>query len=268
MAAVTDGKCFLEELAPEAGKYNRKIVRVQRRMERSRRINSPGCYHDDGTAKKGARFTKSRRYKKLQQKFRSLHRKRACHVKTSHDILADKILECCNSVICEKMDFKKLAVRSKRPAKRQEKESAVTGKDGAVKAVHKFKRKKRFGKSLQCRSPGLFLEILERKCLQHGFQMLEADTEAFKAGQYNHIEDTYAKKRLGDRWNCFQYNGKDVKIQRDLYSAFLIKNADSSLRHADREKCVDGFGRFMEMHDRCIQEVMEGGQKRLVCFGF
>ena len=268
IAAVTDGKCFLEELAPEAGRYNRKIVRVQRQMERSRRINSPGCYHEDGTVKKGVKFTKSRRYKKLQRKFRALHRKRAACIRQSHSILADRILEHCNSVICEKMDFKKLAVRSKRPAKRQEKESSVTGKDGAVKAVHKFKRKKRFGKSLQCRSPGLFLEILERKCLRHGFQMLEADTKAFKASQYNHIDDTYVKKKLGDRWNYFTYKGEGIKIQRDLYSAFLIKNADSSLRHADREKCVDGFGRFMEMHDRCIQEVMEDSQKRLSCFGF
>ena len=52
-----------------------------------------------------------------------------------------------------------------------------------------------------------------------------------------------------------------MKVQRDLYSAFLIKSADSSLRRTDREKCMDGFEKFMEMHEKCIQEVMEEGKK-------
>ena len=76
------------------------------------------------------------------------------------------------------------------------------------------------------------------------------------------------KKKLGDRWNFFQYKREGIKVQRDLYSAFLIKNADSSLKHADRGKCIDGFGKFMEMHDKCIQEIMGSNREKLSSFGF
>jgi len=41
-----------------------------------------------------------------------------------------------------------------------------------------------------------------------------------KTSQYNHIEDKYIKKDLSERWNDFG----EFKIQRDLYSSFLIMN--------------------------------------------
>lgn len=46
------------------------------------------------------------------------------------------------------------------------------------------------------------------------------DTFATKASQYNHTTGEYSKKQLSDRWNDIE----GLRIQRDLYSAFLIGN--------------------------------------------
>lgn len=269
VAAMADDKCFLEVLAADVARYNKDIVECQKAMERSRRINNPACYNRDGTVKKGSRFNKTKRYKKLLRRFRTLHRKRAFCIKQSHDILANKILGHCNNVVYEGMDFSALGRKSMKPAERNDKVSEVKNKDGTVKKVRKFKRKRRFGKSLQNRSPGLFLEILKRKCIQYGFMALETNTKTFKASQYNHIFNDYRKKELNQRWNVLYDEWYEpILIQRDLYSAFLIKNADSSLKHADRHKCTDGFGKFVKIHDKCIEDVIKSGTARPACFGF
>jgi len=78
----------------------------------------------------------------------------------------------------------------------------------------------------------------------------------------NKEETGYRRRFLYDEWY------EAVMIQRDLYSAFLIKNADSSLKHADRNQCIQGFGKFIKMHDECIGNIIESGTERLSCFGF
>ncbi len=75
VAAVSNDKCFLEVLASGAEKYNKDIVECQKAMERSRRVNNPECYNKDRTVKKGSRFKKTKKYKKLLRRFRTLHRK-------------------------------------------------------------------------------------------------------------------------------------------------------------------------------------------------
>lgn len=143
VAAVSNDKCFLEVLATDAARYNKDIVECQKALERSRRVNNPACYNKDGTVKKGSKFKNTKRYKKLLRKFRTLHRKRTCCIKQSHDILADRILEHCDTVIYEEMDFSALGKRSKGEAARKDKASEVKQKDGSIKKTRKFKRKKR-----------------------------------------------------------------------------------------------------------------------------
>ena len=59
-----------------------------------------------------------------------------------------------------------------------------------------------------------------------------------------------------------------VFVQRDLYSAFLIKNSDSTLMHADKNKCIKDFKRFVYYHNECIDLVRKTNKDRLSCFGF
>ena len=72
------------------------------------------------------------------------------------------MIQSASSFVNEPMEFSALAKRSKN-TERQDKLSEVKKKDGSVKTVRKYKRKKRFGKSVNDRSPGLFQIRLKQK---------------------------------------------------------------------------------------------------------
>jgi hypothetical protein len=109
----------------------------------------------------------------------------------------------------------------------------------------RFKRKKRFGKSIANRAPAMLLEIINRKLSYYDKQLIKIDTWNAKASQFNHFDGTYHKKTLSQRWNDF--NG--IKIQRDLYSAFLIMNTANDLKSFDIDKCNERFDNFYRLHN-------------------
>ncbi len=140
----------------------------------------------------------------------------------------------------------------------------VKQKDGTVKVIQKYKRKKRFGRSINRRAPARFLLELERKLEAVGGVYAEVDTKEFKASQYNHVTDIYEKIPLTQREKEI---GKR-KVQRDLYSAFLIRNADLDFKHPDREKCEYEFEDFANLQDQLILKMKESGLSMRQCFGF
>ena len=71
------------------------------------------------------------------------------------------------------------------------------------------------------------------------------NTYEAKASQFNHFDGTYTKKSLSQRWNDF--NG--IKIQRDMYSAFLIMNINDDLKSFDIDKCNERFENFYRLHN-------------------
>ena len=48
-----------------------------------------------------------------------------------------------------------------------------------------------------------------------------------------------------------------MRVQRDLYSAFLISNVSDSLDIIDKELCDINFDMFIKMHDDKIKELLE-----------
>ena len=140
----------------------------------------------------------------------------------------------------------------------------VKQKDGTVKVIQKYKRKKRFGRSINRRAPARFLLELKRKAEAVGGVYAEVDTKEFKASQYNHVTDTYEKIPLSQR----EKEIGNRKVQRDLYSAFLIRNADLDFKHPDREKCEYEFEYFADMQDQLILKMQESGLSMRQCFGF
>ena len=140
----------------------------------------------------------------------------------------------------------------------------VKQKDGTVKVIQKYKRKKRFGRSINRRAPARFLLELKRKAEAVGGVYAEVDTKEFKASQYNHVTDTYEKIPLSQR----EKEIGNRKVQRDLYSAFLIRNADLDFKHPDREKCEYEFEYFAKMQDQLILKMKESGLSMRQCFGF
>ena len=264
-AVVFDDECVLAELAPKCRDYNKQISMKARQAERSLRLANPDNYESDGMVRKGKHawvITKSCSRKKRELK--SLYRKKAAYTKQSHGELANALVEKANVFLAEAMDWKALQKRSKQPAQRQEKVSSVTNKDGMIKTVRKFKKKRRFGSSIRDRAPSQFLAVLEKKCVRQGGRLIMIDTRSVKASQYGHDTGTYRKVPLSTRM-------KDIDghaVQRDLYSGFVIKHVMEDNRTVDREACIRDFEAFLAAQDKCIADMKASGKTYPACFGF
>ena len=265
VAAVSETGAFLAVLAPNIDSYEKKIAALQRSMDRSKRDTNPDRYNEDGTVRKGVRGPqrKSHRYRRFEWQLRTMHRKKAAYVRQSHEIMANRLLSDSGEIIVEKMNFKALAKRAKE-TKRQDTAAPVKQKDGTIREIKKYKRKKRFGSSINKRAPSEFLSVLKRKCEQFGGTYLEINTQKFRASQYNHITDACTVVPLSTRWKTV--GGQSV--QRDLYSAFLIRNADKTLEHPDRGKCIQQFPAFCRMQRAAINELKNNHISYRACFGF
>jgi transposase len=173
--------------------------RLQRKLDRQRRANNPQNYNPNGTIKPGKKtWHESTRYKKTRRKLAELQQKFAAHRKSLHGNLANRILKQGKHIKTEKLSYKA------------------------------FQRK--FGKSVQNRAPGMFVETLLRKAENAGGEVDEFSTKTTRLSQYCHKCGKYTKKPLSQRWHtCCGLN-----IQRDLYSAFLATSVvENKLDTAD-----------------------------------
>jgi hypothetical protein len=264
VAMTSDYEVLLEELAPDSRAYEHKIGNLQRKAEYQKRRDNPDNYNEDGTYKKGKhKWILSEKCRKYQRQIRILYRKQTAYIYTSHHNLANRIIRNAGSVVTEQMNWKALAKRSKN-TERLEKESEVKAKDGTIKTVHKYKRKKRFGRSVKNRSPGLFQKTIKAKCIQQDIPYFEVDTKAFRASQYNHMTGECIKTSMSQRTKTIDGH----KVQRDLYSAWLLKNTGARLDAPDRKKCLKTFEAFLKMHDREIACMKYYGKTFRQCFGF
>lgn len=232
IASQSDVKIL--ELVDRIQNIENQKRRILRKMDRSKRSTNPDNYNEDGTIKKQGNkkviWNKSNHYIKYQNELRELYRKQAAIRKYQHECLANYIISLGNKVYVEKMNFAGLQRRVKKTEKNDK---------------GKFKRKKRFGKSLANKAPSMLLTIINRKLGYYGEQLIKIDTSEAKASQFNHFDGTYTKKSLSQRWNNFD----GVKIQRDLYSAFLIMNIADDLKSLDIDKCNDRFENFYRLHN-------------------
>ena len=241
MAGVSDTTVFLEELAPGCKRYAKGIMRIQEKLDRSRRASNPGRYNEDGTVKKGrwGKWNYSRTYKKDRRRLKSLYRQKAAYTKQSHEGLAGRLLKDSLNFIVEDMPYKSLQKRAGKTGCREE-APGVAQKDGTTERAHKHKRRKRFGKSLNGRAPAMFLSILEKKALALGGPFVKVGTKSYKASQYGHVTDNYAKAPLSQREKTVGRH----PVQRGLYSACLIRNSNETYGRPDRAGCIEVLGRF------------------------
>lgn len=244
-----DGNCILEELAPDVPRIEKQKRAMNRKMDRSRRAMNPGNYNEDGTVRKGRKkWNVSNTYRKDRMKYRSLCRKRAAAVKQSHEMLANRILGHGTTVRVEKMSFSGLTRKSK---------NAERNSKG------RFKRRRRFGSSVQTRAPAELIGIIDRKLGYMGLSVIKINTKTFRASQYDHVTDSYTKKKLSHRYTVI--DGK--RIQRDLYSAFLIMNSNDTNDRTDRQKCLAAYEQFSLMHDKCIRDLVNRNKKYPLSMG-
>lgn len=240
IAIVSNVNVKLLELADRVDNIEKEKRRILRYMDRSRRANNLDNFNENGTIKKGKlKWVKSNRYIKAQNKLRELYRKQADVREYQHQLLSNYILSLGNKIKVEEMNFKGLQKRSKKTEKNDK---------------GKFKRKKRFGKSLANKSPAKLLTIIDNKLKYFGEKLITVNTKEVKASQYNHLNCRYNKKKLSQRWN--DLNG--IKIQRDLYSAFLIQHVNDDLCSINQEECKRDFEKFKILHDKEIERLNNG----------
>lgn len=235
ISSETDVKIF--ELASRAQGCERIIANLRRKQARSMKATNPDNYNYDGTIKFGSIFTvKSNRYKKIILKLSEVFRKQRVIRKMQHEILSNYLLSTGDRFFVEHMDFSGLA---------KKKQGITYNKDGKTKSNHQY------GKTIVNRAPAMFLEILDRKLHYFGKELIKINTFEAKASQFNHVTQEYKKKSLSQRWTMVDGH----KVQRDMYSAFLIMNVDDNLESYNLEKCNSRFDNFLELHDKEVNRL-------------
>ena len=126
------------------------------------------------------------------------------------------------------------------------KETAISEKTGRIK------RKKRFGKSVANKAPATLIGILEQKCNSLGLPGVMKVPTSLRASQYNHQSGEYTSKPLSQRWNNMP-DGE--RIQRDLYSAFLLQHYDPKAGNFDSALLQQDYPQFVQYHHRAIQRL-------------
>lgn len=250
IASVGQESVILTELADKVHGIDVELWRLNRAMDRSRRATNPEMFDIKGSIipkdklpakclnRRGTRqWVKSKNYIALESKRRELFRRQREMRIQQHNELANNLLSFGDEHYIEEMRFRALAKRAK--------ESKTNSKG-------KISRKKHFGKSISNKAPALFVKILSRKVLNAGGSFQTVDTVALKASQFNHLTETYTKKNLSKRWNTMP---DGTKVQRDLYSAFLIQNVDDTLQHTDVERCSQCYDNFLKLHNKEIQRL-------------
>ena len=245
VAEVSDEHVQLHELAPDIPAIDEEIRRFNRAMDRSRRSSNPTNYNADGTIRRGLKlhWTYSARYDRLRMKRKDLYRKRAALMKTSHEMLANEILERSTTVICETMNYQALQKRSKNTTR-----SSRNGR---------YSRKSRFGKALANHAPSMFERILDQKLHYIGKELIHTDTAKIRASQINHVTGETIKKDLSVR--TFAINGN--LVQRDLYSAFITGHTIYSSEDSDKpdmvdyESCAKDFNNYILLQNNELERL-------------
>jgi len=191
-------KQFCSSLKPE---WKKKRI-LQRKIDRSRRSTNPDNYNKNGTVKKGRKgrkfWAQSKEYKKTQNLLSEHERKLAAHRKSLHGELANEILSVGNKIKTEKISYKLW--------------------------------QKMYGKSVLMRAPSMIVDMIQRKAENaHGGYLHEIPTRMTKLSQTCHKCEEQVKKPLSERWHICC----DIKMQRDLYSAFLAKCVDKTTDSLD-----------------------------------
>ena len=264
IATVSNNEVHLEELAPDSVQYEKEIRHKQNLVDASMRKHNPENYNKNGTVKKGKhKWKTTKRCRRLKRQIRVLYRKQTAYVKTSHHTFINRVVQNTSEFILEPMNFKALQKRSKN-AEWQNEATPVTQKDGSSKMVRKYKRKKRYGHSIKNRSPGLMQANLKTKATQYGIPYYEIDIHQYRASQLHHDTGEYIKPALSERFKTIE----GYKVQRDLYSAFLICHTDDTLTAPDFKACNLDFPHFIKMQDTLILNMKKCGHTMKSCFGF
>lgn len=236
LVAYSPEAAVIEEMAPDCEGIEASLRRVNRAIDRSYRATNPEAYNENGTFKKGCRLVPSKRCQKLMAQRKELFRKQSAVRKQSHEKAANKLIAQSTDIKVEDAAVSSWTARAK--------ETSVNRKNG------KNRSKKRFGKTVARRAPAMLLVIIDRKLKYRGYALKRVVSRKVKASQFDHSTGQYRKKRLCDRWCVIDGH----RVQRDLYSAFLISHVTGkNLDSIDRKACCDDWMNFLRLQDEVLR---------------
>lgn len=237
LAYVSPTEVALVDLVPNQVNRRERLIRsLERRVERSRRVNQPELYHTDGTIKKGVKFKPlSKRAQRLQVRRQRAYRSLSEERRKIHGSLINRLLAQASLIKMEDLSLKGLQRRSQ--------EVRINPK------TNRPFSKKRFGKSIFRAAPGAFKQALFTKAGQLGVQVQVISPQYLKPSQYNHLTQTFDKKPLATR--LFDLSPEWTGVQRDLYSAFLIRHVEQGIYQ--EEALVSDFPHFYDLMTQFLQ---------------
>lgn len=263
IAVASDKTCIMEKLAPDVMKYEKRINHLQKMNDRLLRLANPDNYNEDGTSKKGKHtWVMSKQVRDNYAEIAQLYRQKTDYIKNCHGNLANQIIKETDHIIAEPMKYSELQKRAKTLERKEEAEKVVD-KKGNEKMVHKYKKRKRYGHSINSHSPATMQTIMKAKAEKYGVPYEEINTTEYKATQVNPVSGEYTKMGINPRWK--EVNGE--KVQRDLCSAYSISCAKGKAE-IDLGKSKKGFKDFKEQHDACIANLKARGISDKGTFGF
>ena len=223
----------------------------QRAIDRSIRVTNPERFNEDGTAKKiRGPYKKSKHCRRLMYLVHEQRRRDADSRKYAVQQEVNELRALGDELVIEPSNAKAMQKRSKKPAEESGKTVEKKKADGTTKTVKLKKRKKRHGRSIQHRCPGFFQAECKKK---FGSGYHEVD-RMFRASQYDHKLNDYIKKKLSDRWHIFP---DGTRVQRDVYSAFLMFCSDNGYHAPDLNRCLKLFDHFFELHETLIASIIK-----------
>ena len=230
VAFASQKEVALVDLVPKNIAQKEKLLkRLDQAIERSRRVNNPECYKENGVIKKGARFKRpSKRQMRLRNRRRKTYRSLSEERTKLQGQLVNRIVSQASNIKIEELNVKSLQKRSR-----------------DIRINPKTNRpfsKKRFGKAIFRAAPSAFRVALETRASQLGIDLEIISPKNVKPSQYNHITQTFEKKSLSTRIYDLSNDYKDV--QRDLYSAFLIGHIEND--HYQQKELEQDFPDFYQ----------------------
>ena len=231
IAVATDYETELIELAPSVKNNDKKLAKLNQKMDRQRRANNPQNYNPDGTIKTGRKTWKdSKRYLQTKAEYQELERLGREQRKHAHERLSNKIVEMGDSFIVEQMSFAELAKRHDIPTKNES---------------GKFLSSAGFGKHVKRRAPASLISLIKYKAHFRGRKFLEVDVDKIAATQLDHSTGEKKPLELSQRIKIVD----NEVVQRDLYSAFLLKNVYPSAIGVDLDSCKKDFPHFLSLQE-------------------
>ena len=231
IAVVSETNAFLEKFCAHVPDQRKAMRRIQRAMDRSRRLSNPDNYNRNGTIKKLApgqrrRWLFTGGYLRLRARLKELHRVLAAYRRTEHGQMANRVVALGHTVLAEQLSYK------------------------AFQRV--------FGKSVRDRAPGEFMSHLRRKAERAGGEVIEFSTRTTRLSQSCHC-GAVAKKPLSQRWHeC----ACGVHAQRDLYSAYLALHVreDQGAWSLDTESARKGWCAVEPLLEKAVSGIIQAAK--------